>query len=75
MVCILIYFGKLFIQVLSKVWKEGIEVVGENVLEIYGIKGYNQILFNVRFNGVNYNGKLKLRMYGFIYLWLFDIVF
>ncbi|AEE83568.1 beta-amylase 5 [Arabidopsis thaliana] len=62
-------------EVLSKAWKEGIEVAGENALETYGAKGYNQILLNARPNGVNPNGKPKLRMYGFTYLRLSDTVF
>ncbi|CDY71069.1 BnaCnng71190D [Brassica napus] len=62
-------------MVLSKAWKEGIEVAGENALETYGTKGYNQILLNARPNGVNHNGKPKLRMYGFTYLRLSDTVF
>lgn len=60
---------------MSKAWKEGIEVAGENALETYGTKGYNQILLNARPNGVNHNGKPKLRMYGFTYLRLSDTVF
>lgn len=44
-------------------------------METYGAKGYNQIILNARPNGVNPNGKPKLRMYGFTYLRLSNTVF
>ncbi|KAJ0251159.1 hypothetical protein HA466_0135360 [Hirschfeldia incana] len=62
-------------DVLSKAWKEGIDAAGENALETYEAKGYNQILLNARPNGVNPNGKPKLKMYGFTYLRLSDTLF
>lgn len=59
-------------QVLSGAWRENIEVAGENALSRYDATAYNQILLNVRPNGVNKNGQPKLRMYGMTYLRLSD---
>nr|GLL40434.1 beta-amylase [Ipomoea trifida] len=59
-------------QVLSGGWKEYIDVAGENALPIYDAAAYDQILLNVRPNGVNLNGSPKLKMSGFTYLRLSD---
>ncbi|XP_041005431.1 beta-amylase-like [Juglans microcarpa x Juglans regia] len=59
-------------QVLSAGWRENIDVAGENALSRYDRDGYNQILLNARPNGVNKEGRPKLRMYGVTYLRLSD---
>nr|BAA02286.1 beta-amylase [Ipomoea batatas] len=59
-------------QVLSSGWKEYIDVAGENALPRYDATAYNQILLNVRPNGVNLNGPPKLKMSGLTYLRLSD---
>ncbi|CAK9161358.1 unnamed protein product [Ilex paraguariensis] len=59
-------------QALSGGWREGIEVAGENALNRYDRTAYNQMLLNVRPNGVNKNGLPKLRMSGLTYLRLGD---
>ncbi|KAA8526472.1 hypothetical protein F0562_008325 [Nyssa sinensis] len=59
-------------QVLSGGWRENIEVAGENALSRYDRAAYNQILLNVRPNGVNKNGPPKLKMSGLTYLRLSD---
>nr|GMD51022.1 beta-amylase-like isoform X1 [Ipomoea batatas] len=59
-------------QVLSGGWKEYIDVAGENALSIYDAAAYDQILLNVRPNGVNLNCSPKLKMSGFTYLRLSD---
>ncbi|KAA8524567.1 hypothetical protein F0562_010990 [Nyssa sinensis] len=59
-------------QVLSDGWKEKVEVAGENALSRYDRTAYNQILLNVRPNGVNKKGPPKLKMYGVTYLRLSD---
>lgn len=60
------------LQVLSGGWREHIEVAGENALSRYDRAGYNQILLNVRPNGINKNGPPKLKMNGVTYLRLSD---
>ncbi|EEF46659.1 Beta-amylase, putative [Ricinus communis] len=55
-------------QVLSGAWRENIEVAGENALARYDATAYNQILLNVRPNGVNKNGPPEHMMYGMTYL-------
>lgn len=62
-------------QVLSGGWAEGIDVAGENALSRYDRAGYNQILLNVRPNGVNKNGPPKHKMAGVTYLRLSDELF
>ncbi|KAI3457246.1 hypothetical protein Pfo_013909 [Paulownia fortunei] len=47
------------IMVLSGGWTENIDIAGENALSRYDRAGYNQILPNVRPNGVNKNGPPK----------------
>lgn len=59
-------------QVLSSGWKEYIDVAGENALPRYDATAYNQMLLNVRPNGVNLNGPPKLKMSGLTYLRLSD---
>ncbi|KAK6134865.1 hypothetical protein DH2020_031406 [Rehmannia glutinosa] len=59
-------------QVLSAGWTENIDVAGENALPRYDRKAYNQILLNVRPNGVNENGQPKHKMAGVTYLRLTD---
>ncbi|KAI3457248.1 hypothetical protein Pfo_013911 [Paulownia fortunei] len=59
-------------QVLSGGWTENIDVAGENALSRYDRAGYNQILLNVRPNGVNKNGPPKYNMAGVTYLRLSD---
>ncbi|XP_031115046.1 beta-amylase-like [Ipomoea triloba] len=59
-------------QVLSGGWKEYIDVAGENALSRYDAAAYDQILLNVRPNGVNLNCSPKLKMSGFTYLRLSD---
>ncbi|XP_043706602.1 beta-amylase [Telopea speciosissima] len=59
-------------QVLSGGWREEIEVAGENALSRYDRTAYNQILRNVRPNGVNRDGPPKLRMAAMTYLRLSD---
>ncbi|KAJ7948199.1 Beta-amylase [Quillaja saponaria] len=63
---------KLVQQVLSGGWKEHIEVAGENALSRYDSTAYNQILLNARPNGINKEGRPKLKMYGVTYLRLSD---
>lgn len=60
------------VQVLSGGWRENIDVAGENALSRYDRAGYNQILLNVRPNGVNKKGPPKLRIAGVTYLRLSD---
>ncbi|KAL7128845.1 hypothetical protein ABFS83_13G021400 [Erythranthe nasuta] len=62
-------------QVLSGGWTEKIDVAGENALPRYDRAGYNQILLNVRPNGVNKSGPPKLKMAGVTYLRLTDELF
>ncbi|KAH6827090.1 beta-amylase 5 [Perilla frutescens var. hirtella] len=62
-------------QVLSGGWAENIDVAGENALSRYDRTGYNQILLNVRPNGVNKNGPPKYKMAGITYLRLSDELF
>ena len=57
---------------LSGGWRENVEVAGENALTRYDATAYNQMLLNVRPNGVNKNGKPKLKMSGITYLRLSD---
>ncbi|KAG8386978.1 hypothetical protein BUALT_Bualt03G0204800 [Buddleja alternifolia] len=59
-------------QVLSGGWRENIDVAGENALSRYDRDGYNQILLNVRPNGVNKHGPPKHKMAGVTYLRLSD---
>ncbi|MEI4855917.1 family 14 glycosylhydrolase, partial [Klebsiella pneumoniae] len=58
-------------QVLSDGWTENIEVAGENALSRYDSTSYNQILLNVRPNGVNRRPQI-LKMAGLTYLRLSD---
>ncbi|KAL7086787.1 hypothetical protein ACP275_13G023200 [Erythranthe tilingii] len=62
-------------QVLSGGWTEKIDVAGENALSRYDREGYNQILLNVRPNGVKKNGPPKLKMAGVTYLRQSDELF
>lgn len=62
-------------KVLSKGWKEGIEVIGANTSEIINAKGYNQVLLNARPNGSNPKGKPKLKVHSFMYLRLSETIF
>ncbi|KAM3289864.1 hypothetical protein P3S67_018153 [Capsicum chacoense] len=55
-------------QVLSSGWKEFIDVAGENALARYDGTAYDQILLNVRPNGINLHGPPKLKMAGLAYL-------
>lgn len=55
-------------QVLSAGWRDGIEVGCENALSRYDRKAYNQILKNVRSNGINRNGPPMLRNTTMTYL-------
>ncbi|KAL0328239.1 UNVERIFIED_CONTAM: Beta-amylase [Sesamum calycinum] len=59
-------------QVSSSGWAEKIDVAGENALSRYDRAGYNQILLNVRPNGVAKNGPSKQKMAGVTYLRLSD---
>lgn len=59
-------------QVLSGGRREKIEVAGENALERYDHKAYNQILKNARPNGISRNGKPTWKIDGFTYLRLSD---
>lgn len=59
-------------QVLSGGWRENILVAGENALARYDQTAYDQILKNVRPNGVNKDGPPKLRMASLTYLRLTD---
>ncbi|KAF3650470.1 Beta-amylase [Capsicum annuum] len=59
-------------QVLSSGWKEFIDVTGENALARYDGTAYDQILLNVRPNGINLHGPPKLKMAGLAYLRLSD---
>ncbi|PHU00865.1 Beta-amylase [Capsicum chinense] len=59
-------------QVLSSGWKEFIDVAGENALATYDGTAYDQILLNVRPNGINLHGPPKLKMAGLAYLRLSD---
>ncbi|KAH0913823.1 hypothetical protein BRARA_H00056 [Brassica rapa] len=61
--------------VLSKAWKEGIEVIGANTSEIKNAEGYNQVLLNARPNGSNPKGKPKLKVHSFMYLRLSETIF
>ncbi|CDY66391.1 BnaC03g78320D [Brassica napus] len=61
--------------VLSKAWKEGIEVIGANTSEIIDAEGYNQVLLNARPNGSNPKGKPKLKVHSFMYLRLSETIF
>uniref|UniRef100_M4EPZ0 Beta-amylase n=1 Tax=Brassica campestris TaxID=3711 RepID=M4EPZ0_BRACM len=61
--------------VLSKAWKEGIEVIGANTSEIKNEEGYNQVLLNARPNGSNPKGKPKLKVHSFMYLRLSETIF
>lgn len=60
------------VKVLSGGWAEKVDVAGENALSRYDRAGYNQILLNVRPNGVNRNGAPKHKMAGVTYLRLSD---
>lgn len=62
-------------QVLSGGWTENIEVAGENALPRYDRTAYNQILLNVRPNGINSSGVSKLKMVALTYLRLTDELF
>ena len=62
-------------KVLSKAWKEGIEVIGANTSEIIDAEGYNQVLLNARPNGSNPKGKPKLKVHSFMYLRLSETIF
>lgn len=62
-------------QVLSGGWAEKVDVAGENALSRYDRAGYNQILLNVRPNGVNENGPPKHKMAGVTYLRLSEELF
>lgn len=62
-------------QVLSGGWAENVDVAGENALPRYDRTAYNQILLNVRPNGVNKNGPPKYKMAGVTYLRLTDELF
>lgn len=59
-------------QVFSGVKREEIYMAGENALERYDRVAYNQILLNVRPNGVSKNGPPKLKMEALTYLRLGD---
>ncbi|KAF2578146.1 hypothetical protein F2Q68_00006921 [Brassica cretica] len=48
--------------VLSKAWKEGIEVIGANTSEIINAEGYNQVLLNARPNGSNPLNKIPYKL-------------
>ncbi|KAK1407665.1 hypothetical protein QVD17_39286 [Tagetes erecta] len=63
---------KLVQQVFSAVKREEVHMAGENALERYDRKAYNQILLNVRPNGVNKNGPPKLKMEALTFLRLGD---
>ncbi|KAH0895230.1 hypothetical protein HID58_057659 [Brassica napus] len=67
--------GELVKAVLSKAWKEGIEVIGANTSEIINAEGYNQVLLNARPNGSNPKGKPKLKVHSFMYLRLSETIF
>lgn len=56
-------------------WTEKIDVAGENALSRYDRAGYNQILLNVRPNGINKNGPPTYKMAGVTYLRLTDELF
>nr|XP_043609903.1 beta-amylase isoform X2 [Erigeron canadensis] len=55
-------------QVFSGVKREEVYMAGENALERYDRTAYNQILLNVRPNGVNRNGPPELKMEALTYL-------
>lgn len=59
-------------QVLSSVWRENIDIAGENALARYDPTAYNQILLNARPNGVNKNGPPTHKLSGLTYLRLSD---
>ncbi|KAM0049469.1 putative beta-amylase [Helianthus debilis subsp. tardiflorus] len=59
-------------QVFSAVKREEVIMAGENALERYDRDGYNQILLNVRPNGVSKNGPPKLKMEALTFLRLGD---
>ncbi|KAG6419548.1 hypothetical protein SASPL_121770 [Salvia splendens] len=61
--------------VLSGGWVENVDIAGENALSRYDRKGYNQILLNVRPNGVNKYGPPKYMMVGVTYLRFSDELF
>lgn len=52
----------------SAAWREGIEVACENALSRYDRRAYNQILRNSRPNGIDRNGRPKLRVLAMTYL-------
>lgn len=56
-------------------WVENVDIAGENALSRYDRKGYNQILLNVRPNGVNKYGPPKYKMVGVTYLRFSDELF
>ncbi|KAG6416952.1 hypothetical protein SASPL_124393 [Salvia splendens] len=62
-------------QVLSGGWVENVDIAGENALSRYDRKGYNQILLNVRPNGVHKYGPPKYKMVGVTYLRFSDELF
>ncbi|XP_027170125.1 beta-amylase [Coffea eugenioides] len=55
-------------QVLSSGWREVIDVAGENALSRYDATAYNQMLLNVRPNGVSKEGERKPKMSALTYL-------
>lgn len=59
-------------QVFSSVKREDVHMAGENALERYDRDAYNQILLNVRPNGVSRNGPPKLKMEALTFLRLGD---
>ncbi|KAL8267757.1 hypothetical protein R6Q59_001555 [Mikania micrantha] len=59
-------------QVFSAVKREEVVMAGENALEIYDREAYNQILLNVRPNGISKNGPPKLKMEALTFLRLGD---
>ncbi|KAI3795414.1 hypothetical protein L1987_38067 [Smallanthus sonchifolius] len=59
-------------QVFSAVKREEVLMAGENALERYDRDAYNQILLNVRPNGVSKNGPPKLKMEALTFLRLGD---
>ncbi|KAL3509637.1 hypothetical protein ACH5RR_029038 [Cinchona calisaya] len=62
-------------QVLSGGWREGIDVAGENALSRYDSTAYNQMLLNVRPNGLNKNDDDKHEMSALTYLRQSDELF
>ncbi|KVI04159.1 Glycoside hydrolase, catalytic domain-containing protein [Cynara cardunculus var. scolymus] len=59
-------------QVFSSVKREDVHIAGENALERYDRDAYNQILLNVRPNGVSRNEPPKLKMEALTFLRLGD---